>query len=39
MSQSMTSFKSFMGGAEYIDPEADLDKYLNNLLKNKNKGF
>ena len=35
---SQTS-RSFMGGAEFINPDIDLDDYMNDLLKNKNKGF
>jgi hypothetical protein len=38
MNQTAMSFKSFMGGAEYIDPTTDLDKYLADMIKNGNKG-
>jgi hypothetical protein len=31
--------RSFMGGADYIDPEADLDKEMEKILATKNRGF
>ncbi len=39
MSQTMQSMKSFMGGADYIAPDTDLDAYMENLIKTKNTNY